>query len=152
MIDIKLLREQPDMVREAMKKLGAEDAPVEEAIQLDKRRREILVKLEALKAQRNKESKRIGQLMREGKREEAEAIKARMAELGKEIDALQAELRQVEKDLEWAMLNIPNLPLPEVPVGKDESENVVVRVEGEFREFDFQPKPHWEITDPHLQS
>ena len=147
MIDIKLLREQPDMVREAMKKLGAEDAPVDEAIALDKRRREILVKLEALKAERNKGSKQIGQLMREGKREEAEALKARMAELGKEIDALQEELRQVEKDLEWAMLNIPNLPLPEVPVGKDESENVVVRVEGELREFDFPPKPHWEIGE-----
>ena len=132
MIDIKLLREQPDMVREAMKKLGAEDAPVEEAIRLDKRRREILVTLEALKAERNKGSKQIGQLMRAGQREEAEALKARMAELGKQIDALQAELNQVEKDLEWAMLNIPNLPLPEVPVGKDESDNVVVRVEGEM--------------------
>jgi len=68
MIDIKLLREQPDLVRDAMKKLGAEDAPVEEAIRLDQRRRQILTELEALKAERNKGSKAIGQLMREGKR------------------------------------------------------------------------------------
>jgi len=147
MIDIKLLRENPDLVREAMKKLGAEDAPVEDAIRLDQRRRQILQELEALKAERNKGSKQIGQLMREGKRDEAEVIKARMSELGKQIDALQAELNQVEKDLEWAMLNIPNIPLPEVPVGKDDSENVVVRVEGEMREFDFTPRPHWEIGE-----
>ncbi|HID35101.1 MAG TPA: serine--tRNA ligase, partial [Anaerolineae bacterium] len=143
MIDIKLLREQPDMVREAMEKLNATDAPVDEAIRLDKRRRALLTELEALKAERNKGSKRIGQLMREGKREEAEALKARMAELSQAIAKLQRELKQVEQDLEWAMLNIPNLPLPEVPVGKDEGENVVVRVEGEMRTFDFTPKPHW---------
>ena len=145
MLDIRLLREEPDRVREAMKVLGAEDAPVDEAIALDKRRRELLVKVEALKAERNAGSKQIGALMREGKREEAESIKARMKAIGEEIATLEAELKQVEKDLEWAMLNIPNLPLPEVPIGKDESENVVVKVVGEPREFDFEPKPHWDL-------
>ncbi|NOX60901.1 MAG: serine--tRNA ligase [Chloroflexi bacterium] len=147
MLDIRLLREEPERVREAMKVLGAEDAPVDEAIALDKRRRELLVRVEALKAERNTGSRRIGALMREGEREEAEGIKARMKQIGEEIAALEKELKQVEQDLEWAMLNIPNLPLPEVPVGKDESENVVVKVVGEPRAFDFQPKPHWELGE-----
>lgn len=147
MIDIRLLREEPDRVRQAMIALGATDAPVEEAIQLDARRRAILVEVERLKAERNAGSKEIGNLMRAGKREEAEALRQRMAELGSRIDGLEAELKEVEAKLEWAMLNIPNLPLPEVPIGKDESENVVVRVPIPPRDLGFQPKPHWEIGE-----
>ncbi len=147
MLDIRLLREEPDRVRQAMVALGATDAPVEEAIQLDARRRAILVEVEALKAERNAGSKEIGNLMRAGKRAEAEALKQRMAELGTRIDGLEAELKEVEAKLEWAMLNIPNLPLPEVPIGKDESENVVVRTPIPPRELGFPPKPHWEIGE-----
>jgi seryl-tRNA synthetase len=147
MIDIKLLREKPEVVHEAMRKLGAQDAPVADAIRLDLRRRHILTELEALKAERNTGSKQIGALMRSGQRDEAEAIKARMSALGQQIGELQGELNQVEKDLEWAMLNIPNIPLPEVPVGADDSENVVTRVEGTMRSFDFAPKPHWELGE-----
>ena len=147
MLDIKLLREDPDRVRQAMLDLNAEDAPVEDAISLDKRRREILVEVEALKAERNTGSKQIGALMREGKREEAEQQKAQMGELGDQIDELEAELKQVDADLEWAMLTIPNLPLPEVPVGKDDSENVVARTVGELPTFDFDPRPHWELGE-----
>jgi len=147
MLDIRLLREQPERVRQAMIDLQAEDAPVDEAIRLDERRRAILVEVEALKAERNSGSRQIGALMREGKREEAEAQKQRMAELGQKIAALEGELKQVEADLHWAMLNIPNLPLPEVPVGKDDSENVVTKVVGELPTFSFTPKPHWEIGE-----
>ncbi len=147
MLDIRLLRDEPDLVRQAMIDLNAEDAPIEDAINLDKRRRQILVEVEALKAERNTGSKQIGLLMREGKREEADNQKIRMGELGKQIAALESELRQVENLLEWAMLNIPNLPLPEVPVGKDEEENVVTRTVGDIPSFDFDPKPHWEIGE-----
>ncbi len=147
MLDIRLLRDEPDLVRKAMIDLNAEDAPIEDAINLDKRRRQILVEVEALKAERNAGSKQIGLLMREGKREEADNQKIRMAELGKQIATLESELRQVENLLEWAMLNIPNLPLPDVPVGKDEEENVVTRTVGEIPSFDFDPKPHWEIGE-----
>lgn len=147
MLDIRLLREQPERVRQAMIDLQAEDAPVDEAIRLDERRRAILVKVEALKAERNSGSRQIGALMRERKREEAEAQKQRMAELGQKIAALEGELKQVEADLHWAMLNIPNLPLPEVPVGKDDSENVVTKVVGELPTFSFTPKSHWEIGE-----
>jgi seryl-tRNA synthetase len=147
MLDIRLLREEPDRVRQAMVALGATDAPVEEAIQLDARRRAILVEVETLKAERNAGSREIGNLMRVGQREEAEALKQRMAALGARIDELEAELKEVEAKLEWAMLNIPNLPLPEVPIGKDESENVVVRTPIPPRDLGFPPKPHWEIGE-----
>jgi len=99
MIDIKLLRERPDLVRQAMRDLFAEDAPVEDAIRLDQRRREILVEVEALKAERNTGSRQIGVLMREGRREEAENQKVRMGEIGKRISALDAELKQVDADM-----------------------------------------------------
>ena len=147
MLDIKLLREHPERVRQAMRDLFAEDAPVDDALNLDQRRREILVEVEALKAERNTGSRQIGALMREGRREEAEKQKVRMGEIGGQISALDAELKQVDADLEWAMLTIPNLPLPEVPIGRDESENVVTRTEGELPTFDFEPRPHWEIGE-----
>ena len=113
---------------------------VEDAINLDMRRREILVEVEALKAERNAGSRRIGELMRTERREEAELLKARMSEIGDVISALDDELKQVEADLAASMLTIPNLPLPEVPIGKDDSENVVIRTEGEFRTFEFEPR------------
>ncbi|NOZ49270.1 MAG: serine--tRNA ligase [Chloroflexi bacterium] len=145
MLDIRLLREEPERVRQAMIDLQAADAPVDQAIALDERRRQILVEAEALKAERNTGSRQIGALMRAGRRDEAEQQKRLMSELGEKITALEAELKQVEADLQWAMLNIPNLPLPEVPVGKDDSENIVIKVEGEMPQFDFTPRPHWEI-------
>lgn len=147
MLDIRLLREEPDRVRQAMTALGATDAPVEEAIALDVRRREILVEVEALKAERNAGSKQVGGLMREGRREEAEALKQRMSDMGARIDSLEAELKEVEARLERAMLNIPNLPLPEVPIGKDDSENVVVRIPLAPRTLAFAARPHWEIGE-----
>ena len=147
MLDIRLIREEPERVCQAMIDLGASDAPVEDAYRLDKRRREILVEVEALKAERNTGSKQIGSLMREGKVAEAEQLKARMTSLGETIERLEVELKQVEADLDWAMLNIPNLPLPEVPVGKDENENIVIRVADMTHEWDFTPRPHWEIGE-----
>ena len=147
MLDIRLLREEPEQVRQAMIDLGAEDAPVEDAISLDRRRRQILVEVETMKADRNVGSKQIGSFVRQGASQEAEKLKVQMGELGKAISVLEAELKQVEADLEWAMLNIPNLPQPEVPVGKDDSENVVVRTMGDLPAFDFQPRPHWELGE-----
>ncbi|NOZ29737.1 MAG: serine--tRNA ligase [Chloroflexi bacterium] len=145
MLDIRIIREQTDMVRDAMRKLGAEDAPIDRVLELDAERRSLLAEVEELRARRNAGSKRIGQLMREGKREEAEAIKAEMSEIGQRINELDQRLRQVEAELHDAMLQIPNLPHPKVPVGRDERDNVVVRTEGEPRDFDFEPLPHWDL-------
>ena len=97
MLDIKWMREHRDVLAEAMQKLNALDAPWEKALELDERRRELLAQVEALRAERNSGSKRIGELFREKKTVEANALKERMGQIGNEIDALDAVLRQVEK-------------------------------------------------------
>lgn len=145
MLDIKLLRERRNEVLEAMAALGAIDAPVAAAIELDEARRQILARVQSLRAERNEGSKRIGQLMRESKREQAQELQAVMVALGDEIRQLDARLVGVEQAYRDAMLRIPNLPAPGVPVGKDETENVILRVEGEPREFGFEPKAHWDL-------
>ncbi len=145
MLDIRYMREHREDVLAAMTALNAEDAPVQRALDLDERRRQILARVEVLRAERNSGSKQIGQLMREGKRAEGQALQARMSAVGEEIKALDEELTQVEANLQDAMLRIPNLPHPSVPVGKDETENVVVRTEGTPRAFDFAPLPHWDL-------
>ena len=145
MLDIRIMREHRDEVLRAMETLGATDAPVIEALALDERRRAILTLVEALRAERNTGSKQIGQLMREGKRAEGQALQAHLGQIGDEIKTLDEELVQVDAALQEAMLNIPNLPHPSVPVGKDDTENVILRTEGTPRVFDFEPKAHWDL-------
>ncbi len=145
MLDIRYLRENREKVFAAMAALGAGDAPVAEALASDERRRAILTQVETLRAERNAGSKQIGQLMREGKRGEGQALQARMIQIGDEIKTLDDELVRVEAAFYDAMLNIPNLPHPSVPAGKDDTENVITRVEGTPRAFAFEPKPHWEL-------
>jgi len=145
MLDIRIIREQTAMVKEAMRKLGAEDAPIDRVLELDEARRALLTEVETLRSRRNAGSKEIGRLMREGKRAEAEALKAEMSAINQRIPELEERLRQVETELQDTLLRIPNLPHPKVPTGRDESENVVVRTEGEPRSFDFEPLPHWDL-------
>ena len=145
MLDLHMIREQTDKVRAALRVLGAEDAPIDRVLELDQERRALLVEVEELRARRNAGSKQIGQLMREGRRAEAEALKAELAAAGERIPQLEERLRQVDAELQDALLRIPNLPHPSVPVGKDESENVVVRQEGTLPTFDFEPLPHWDL-------
>ncbi len=147
MLDIKIIRENPEFVRQQMAALQDPDAPVDKALALDEERRRLLAQVEELKAQRNVESKRIGQLMREGQRDEADALKSEMTRVGDQIKAFDDRLRLVDEELFDAMSRIPNLPLPGVPVGKDDSENIVVRTWGEPRPFDFPPLPHWDIGE-----
>lgn len=145
MLDIKFMRENGDAVLAAMAALGATDAPVMDALVLDERRRQIIGRVELLRAERNAGSKQIGLLMREGKKSEGQALQARMSTIGDEIKSLDDELALVEQNFIDAMLRIPNLPHPSVPIGKDDSENVVVRTEGVMRQFDFEPKAHWDL-------
>ncbi len=145
MLDLHMIREQTDKVRAAMRVLGAEDAPIDRVLELDQERRALLVEVEELRARRNAGSKQVGQMMREGRRAEAEALKAELAVAGERIPLLEERLRQVDAELQDALLRIPNLPHPSVPVGKDESENVVVRQEGTLPTFDFEPLPHWDL-------
>jgi seryl-tRNA synthetase len=147
MLDIRWMRENRAALAEAMQKLNAPDAPWEQALALDEERREILTRVEQLRAERNSGSKRVGELFREKKTDEANALKERMSVIGAEIDTLDQRLRQVERDFEDAMLRIPNPPEPDVPVAPDESGNQVVKEWGELPTFDFTPLPHWDLGE-----
>jgi len=138
-LDLKYIREHPDEVKEALIKRN-EMAPIDEILGLDERRRTLLADVQGLKHQRNVTSKEISQM-----KEKDQVLIEQMRRLGDEIKALDQEVKNVEEELNRLLLQLPNLPHPSVPVGKDESENVVVRQEGEPREFDFEPLPHWDL-------
>ncbi|HSF83515.1 MAG TPA: serine--tRNA ligase [Anaerolineales bacterium] len=142
MIDLNLLREQPDIYRQAMSVRQMDAAPVEQVLELDEKRRAILQEVEALKAERNAVSKEIGRMQDAAQRQaKIEAMRL----VGDQISALDETLRQVESQLEEVIAIIPNLPDERTPYGKDESENVVVRTVGQIPEYDFEPKPHWDL-------
>jgi len=141
-LDLRLVREQPDeVVRRLATKGGAEH--VREIVALDGERRRLLRESEELKAQRNRASEEIGQAKRRG--EDAAADVARMREVGDRIKTLDAELKALDERIESLALQLPNLPHPSVPEGKGEDDNVEVRRWGTPREFAFAPKPHEEI-------
>jgi len=138
-LDLKYIREHPKEVKEALIKRN-EIAPIDEILKLDERRRALLADAQGLKHQRNTTSKEISRM-----KEKDQVLIEEMRRLGDEIKALDQEVKSIEEELNRLLLQLPNLPHPSVPVGKDESENVVVRQEGEPREFDFEPLPHWEL-------
>jgi len=143
-IDIRLIRENPKEVQEAISSLGA-DAPIDEIVRLDERRRDLLQELEDLRHERNVTSKQIGQMKDEGKR--GELIEG-MGGVNDSIKTFETELRDVEANLEVLMYQVPNLPHASVPLGEDESENKIVREEGKPKteaEFGFAPLPHWDL-------
>jgi len=143
MIDLKLIREHTDLVREALVRLNT-TAPIDDILTLDAKRRELLQQVEALKARRNAASKEIARLKEPAERQ---ARIEEMRAVGDEIARLDDDVRAVDERLHQLLLEVPNLPHPDVPVGKDESENVVVRTEGTQRTFDFEPLPHWELGE-----
>ena len=128
MLDIKFLRENPEVVKENIKKKFQDRKLelVDEVIELDKKNREIKQEVQQLQANRNKTSKMIGMLMGQGKRDEAMAIKEQIAKEGARIDELTVEERDVEEEIKKRMMVIPNIIDPSVPIGKDDSENVEV--------------------------
>jgi len=142
-IDLGFIREHADEVRAAMRDLNA-TAPIDEILALDKRRRELLGKVESLRAERNRASKEIPRLKDPEAKQE---LIASMRAVGERISALEAELAPVQERLDEALLKVPNLPHAGVPVGSDESQNVVVRTVGELPTFAFEPKPHWELGE-----
>ncbi|GAB4430268.1 MAG: serine--tRNA ligase [Anaerolineae bacterium] len=146
MLDLNYIRQNPDEVKARLLDLNTE-APIDEILRLDEQRRELLKEVEALRQERNSGSKAIGQLMREGKKEEANAQKQRMTEVGDKISALDETLRQVEADLNDRQLWVPNMPGPGVPVGPGEEDNVEVRRWGDPPTFDFEPKAHWDLGE-----
>jgi seryl-tRNA synthetase len=139
MLDLKFIRDHPDDVREALVKLN-ETAPIDEILELDARRRELLAEADALKHRRNVVSKQIGRM-----KEKDHRLIEEMREVGARIKGLDGKLGLVEEELQQLLLQVPNMPDESVPVGRDESENVLVRSVGEPRQFDFEPLPHWDL-------
>ena len=142
MLDINIIREQPETVRQALKDRQMDPGPVDEILALDVQRREIIQRVEALKAERNAVSKEIGKMKDPASRQaKIEAMRV----VGDQINALDEALRQEEQKLTDIAAAIPNLPDARTPVGKDESENVVLFGVGQVPEYDFEPKAHWDL-------
>ena len=142
MLDINLIRAQPDLVRKALADRQMDPAPVERILELDTRRRSILTEVEALKAERNTVSKDISQ------EKDATARQAKieaMRAVGDRIACIDREVAEVEEELKSVAAFLPNLPDARTPYGKDESGNVVLRTVGPLTEFDFEPKIHWDL-------
>ncbi|HEY5575099.1 MAG TPA: serine--tRNA ligase [Anaerolineales bacterium] len=140
MLDINLFREQPDLIRAALRKRQMPTSPVDQVIELDELRRTRIQEVEDLRAERNLVSKEIGK-MKDASERQAKIQK--MRQVGERIDQLDAELDQIEAQLDELINQIPNIPDERVPLGVDESDNVVIKTVGEPPEFDFDPKPHW---------
>jgi len=142
MLDINLIREQPDLVRKALRDRQMDPSPVDRILELDAQRRSIIAQVETLKAERNAVSKEIGQ-MKDAASRQAKIEAMRL--VGDKIAGLDQEVAKVEEQLRSVAAAIPNVPDKRTPVGKDEGENVVLRTAGQLPEFDFQPKPHWDL-------
>jgi seryl-tRNA synthetase len=144
MLDIRILREQPDFVREKLALVGCSREEVDHVIDVDRRRRELIVAVEQMRAERRNASKAIGS-MKPG--EEMEAAKAAVRSQGEKMAAAEKELAESEAEFGARMLELPNLPHPAVRPGADDSENIVTRTEAPTREFDFEPRPHWDLGE-----
>lgn len=144
MLDIKLIRENPDLVKAAMKTRNKDmDAAVDEIIAIDGKRRELSAKKEALKAKQNAASKEIPKIKKEGG--DISAIMAEMNAVKAAIKEDDDELAELEAKQKSLIYEFPNIPSPTTPLGKDDSENVEIRRFGEPTKFDFEPKAHWDI-------
>jgi seryl-tRNA synthetase len=146
MLDIKLIREKPDFVRQRLATRGrVDEARIAEIATLDEERRKLLAEGDSLKAERNKGAKEIGAMKSKGL--DASAPMATMKQVGERVAALDAEVAGVDAKLQDILLMVPNLPHDSVPVGKDAADNPEVRRWGEVPKFTFQPQPHWDIGE-----
>ena len=144
MLDIKIVRQDPEMVKQAVKnRNGNLDAEIDELLSIDQTRREIILTVEELKAKQNSVSKMIPQYKKEGK--DVTAIFAEMKQLSETIKEQDAKLSELDAKQRNLLLCIPNIPSATVPVGADDSCNPEIRRNGTPKEFDFEPKAHWDI-------
>lgn len=141
MLDLELIRRNPEFVSSALATRG-EDAPVESILALDAKRREIIQGRDELRSRRNSVSKDLG---RSGER--PPDLIQEMRGLGEEVKRLEEEIRGIEQELEALLSRLPNIPSKDVPVGADESFNKVLRAHGDIKDFDFEPKPHWDLNE-----
>ena len=141
MINIQLIRNRPDEVRDAMRRRN-EDAPLDRITELDADRRTAIVEADELRARRNEVSRQIGQT-----RERPQELIDEMRQVSARIRTLEETIRTLESEINALLLSIPNMPLDDVPPGADESANVVKYIKGEAPHFDFEPLPHWELGE-----
>lgn len=145
MLDIKMIRQNTDEIKERLATRGVKAEKIDALLEKDKRRRELLVETEGLKQKRNEVSAEIANAKR-NKQDATDAIKE-MREVGAKIKSLDEELEEVEATVKDMASRLPNLPNPTIPVGPDESANVELRKVGTPREFDFEPRAHWDIGE-----
>ena len=144
MLDIKLIRDNPEQVKEQLATVGVPGADVDALLDVDRVRRASMGEVEALRAERTKRSKEIQKISDPDERDKAVRP---MRALGERVSQLEKQLAQQEEDFQQRLLELPNLPHPDVPVGKDEEENIIIRTEGELPAFSFLPRPHWELGE-----
>ncbi len=142
MIDIEIIRKEPDIVKEALKKRGT-DFNLDELIKIDIEKRKLIKEVETYKSEKNGISKLIGEYKREGKN--TDELFRKIAGYGGKIKELEEKLKIKDEELKNLMLVLPNIPHPSVPIGKDESDNIEISTWGDIKKFDFEPLPHWEI-------
>jgi len=141
MIDIRLIRENPELVRQGLEKRG--DAFVlDEILEIDARYRNLLRRTEELRAKHNEASKQLAK-----SKERSPQFIAQMRQLGEQISSLQQQTKETKASVDCLLLELPNIPHPSVPEGKSESDNVVVRAWGKPKELPFKPLPHWELGE-----
>ena len=142
MLDIKILRQDPDKIREALKN-RCNDLDISPAIELDKQRRELLTDVEQKKSKQNEITKKVPAMKKAG--ENTDELFKEMKELSSEIKADDEKVREIDEKLREFMLRIPNIPNSSCPIGKDDTENKEIRKWGTPRTFDFESKAHWDI-------
>ncbi|MEM1128188.1 MAG: serine--tRNA ligase [Bacteroidota bacterium] len=148
MFDITLIRESPDRVRTAIRQKGLDaEALIDRILALDAERREAVSTLQDVRTQANAAARSIGDLMKAGRREEAQAHIAESSALKEQVKALEEEVRAVEPALEALLLEVPNVPHESVPVGTSPEDNVVLAEVGEKPSFAVEPQPHWVLTE-----
>ena len=145
MLDIKILRRQPDMVKDSLQRRKMDPSVIDEVLSLDEKRRDKIKEADDLKNSRNVESKKIGQLKQQGLDIEEQSQKVR--DINDKIKELDEELKDIDIKINAIMASIPNIPSDKVPAGDDDSQNVEVRRWGEIKKFDFTPLPHWDIGE-----
>lgn len=145
MLDIRLFRTNPDAVRAGLRNRGRDVALVDRVLELDAKRRESVTELDTLRARANQSAEEIGKRKKAG--EDASALQEEVRDLRARLKTLEEEVAALEAPLEEALLRIPNLPHESVPVGKDETENVVVREVGAIPSFGFTPQTHWDLGE-----
>jgi len=146
MLDIQLIRDKPDFVKERLSTRGGDHyLLVDRILLLDQERRSILRELESLRSERNRVSKEIGTMKKRSL--DTSDLEAQVKKIRESIEKLEAKLSLVEKQMKEVMLRLPNIPHESVPIGEDEKDNLEVRRHGTPRDFNFEPKPHWEIGE-----